>query len=107
MRYIDTKANKNKLRHCIEKGPYILTKLVTKAVPALCDEPGQQRSVQEETYANATLENQRLIDAEAEAIHVILNGIGDDIYLTVDACYTTREMWLVIKCLQQEESVYK
>ncbi|GJQ91830.1 putative reverse transcriptase domain-containing protein, partial [Tanacetum coccineum] len=41
MRYIDTKANKNKLRHCIEKGPYILTELVTEAIPAVGDEPGQ------------------------------------------------------------------
>ncbi|GJX41412.1 hypothetical protein Tco_0256402 [Tanacetum coccineum] len=34
MRYVDMKANKNELRHCIEMGPYILTELVTEAVPA-------------------------------------------------------------------------
>ncbi|GKC74721.1 integrase, catalytic region, zinc finger, CCHC-type containing protein [Tanacetum coccineum] len=33
MRYVDMKANKNKLGHCIEMGPYILTELVTEAVP--------------------------------------------------------------------------
>ncbi|GKA57347.1 hypothetical protein Tco_0756535 [Tanacetum coccineum] len=49
----------------------------------------------------------KLIDAEAEAIHMILNGIGDDIYSTVDTCSTTREMWLAIKCLQQVESISK
>ncbi|GKD46641.1 hypothetical protein Tco_1271286, partial [Tanacetum coccineum] len=53
------------------------------------------------------VESRKLIDAEAEAIHMILNGIGDDIYSTVDACSTTREMWLAIKCLQQGESINK
>nr|GEU88088.1 hypothetical protein [Tanacetum cinerariifolium] len=35
--------------------------------------------------------------AEKEAIHLILNGIGDDIYSTVDACQTTHEMWEAIE----------
>ncbi|GJV39136.1 hypothetical protein Tco_1417576 [Tanacetum coccineum] len=45
--------------------------------------------------------------APAEAIHMILNGISDDIYSTVDACYTAREMWLAIKRLQQGDSINK
>ncbi|GJT01394.1 hypothetical protein Tco_0822563 [Tanacetum coccineum] len=43
----------------------------------------------------------------AKAIHMILNGIGDDIYSTVDACATAREMWLAIERLQQGESINK
>ncbi|GJS16196.1 hypothetical protein Tco_0410668 [Tanacetum coccineum] len=46
-------------------------------------------------------------DAEAEAIHMILNRIGDDIYSTVDACSTAREMWLSIERVQQGESINK
>ncbi|GKF03036.1 hypothetical protein Tco_0029959 [Tanacetum coccineum] len=91
----------------IEKGPYVLTELVTEAVPVVGDEPGQPCRVQEETYANTTRENRKLIDAEAEAIHMILNGIGDEIYSTVDVCATAREMWLSIERLQQEESINK
>ncbi|GJS53774.1 hypothetical protein Tco_0627136 [Tanacetum coccineum] len=75
------------------------------AVPAVGDESGQPHRVQEETYANTTPENRRLIDAEA--IHMILNEIGDDIYSTMDACFTTREMWLAIERLQQRESINK
>ncbi|GJU42976.1 retrotransposon protein, putative, unclassified [Tanacetum coccineum] len=52
-------------------------------------------------------EKRRLIDAEAEVIHMILNGIGDDIYSTVDACLTAREMWLAIERLQQRKSINK
>nr|GEU49048.1 hypothetical protein [Tanacetum cinerariifolium] len=34
--------------------------------------------------------------AEKEAIHLILTGIGDDIYSTVDACQITQEMFVTI-----------
>ncbi|GKB66304.1 hypothetical protein Tco_0927716 [Tanacetum coccineum] len=52
-------------------------------------------------------ESKKLIDAEAEAIHMILDRIGDDIYSTVDACSTAREIWLAIERLQQGESIKK
>ncbi|GJS26601.1 hypothetical protein Tco_0487221 [Tanacetum coccineum] len=41
---------------------------------------------------NSLLKNKAHYDAEAEAIHLILTGIGDDIYSTVDACKTTRDI---------------
>ncbi|GKA33200.1 hypothetical protein Tco_0719567 [Tanacetum coccineum] len=65
------------------------------------------KGVEQENYANATLESRKIINAEAEAIHMILNGIGDDIYLTVDSYSTARKMWLAIEHLQQEESINK
>nr|GEY55685.1 hypothetical protein [Tanacetum cinerariifolium] len=40
-----------------------------------------------------------------EAIHLILTGIGDDIYSTVDAFQTAQEMWEAIERLQQGESL--
>ncbi|GKF76486.1 hypothetical protein Tco_0225930 [Tanacetum coccineum] len=66
--------------------PYILTKLVTPAVLAEGVNLEQPQMVREETYINTTPENRKLINAEAVAIHMILNGIGDNIYSTVDAC---------------------
>ncbi|GKA15990.1 hypothetical protein Tco_0695737 [Tanacetum coccineum] len=63
--------------------------------------------VEQETYANTILEKRRLIDAKAEAIHMILNGIGNDMYSTVDAFSNAWEMWLAIECLQQGESINK
>nr|GEW31948.1 retrovirus-related Pol polyprotein from transposon TNT 1-94 [Tanacetum cinerariifolium] len=68
---------------------------------------GHPRKVEQETYAHTTSENKRLNDTKAEAIHMILNGIGDDIYSTVDACSTARELWLAIKRLQQGKSINK
>ncbi|GJT22923.1 hypothetical protein Tco_0892860 [Tanacetum coccineum] len=86
MRYVDTKSNKKELKKCIFDVP-------EHTVP--------------ETYENALPENRAYIDVEAEAIHLILTGIGDDIYSTVDACTTAKEMWIAIERLQQGESLNK
>ncbi|GJR51341.1 hypothetical protein Tco_1401862 [Tanacetum coccineum] len=52
------------------------------------------------TFKNITPENHAHFDVEAEEIHMILSGIGDDIYSIVDACTTAQEMNLAI--LHQE-----
>nr|GEY58846.1 ribonuclease H-like domain-containing protein [Tanacetum cinerariifolium] len=54
-----------------------------------------------ETLTNMSPENKAHFLAEKEAIHLILTGIGDDIYSTVDACQTAQEMWEAIERLQQ------
>ncbi|GJS68322.1 hypothetical protein Tco_0682887 [Tanacetum coccineum] len=41
------------------------------------------------------------MNLKKEAIHLILTGIGDEIYSTVDACQTAQEMWEAIERLQQ------
>ncbi|GKB04351.1 hypothetical protein Tco_0832494 [Tanacetum coccineum] len=45
------------------------------------------------------------VAATEEAIFLLLTGIGDDIYSTVDACKTANEMWIAIERLQQGESL--
>nr|GFC03464.1 hypothetical protein [Tanacetum cinerariifolium]GFC50406.1 hypothetical protein [Tanacetum cinerariifolium] len=42
-------------------------------------------------------ENKAYFEAEKEAIHLILTGIRDEIYSTVDACQTAQEMWEAIE----------
>ncbi|GJZ78173.1 retrovirus-related pol polyprotein from transposon TNT 1-94 [Tanacetum coccineum] len=41
--------------------------------------------------------NKDHFESENEAIHLILAGIGDEIYSTVDACQTAHEMWEAIE----------
>nr|GEV03471.1 retrovirus-related Pol polyprotein from transposon TNT 1-94 [Tanacetum cinerariifolium] len=48
---------------------------------------------------------QAYFKAEKEAIHLILTGIGDEIYSTVDVCQTAQEIWEAIERLQQGESL--
>ncbi|GJW39983.1 hypothetical protein Tco_0065828 [Tanacetum coccineum] len=58
-----------------------------------------------ETVHNMSAENKLYFQAEKEAIFLLLTGIGDEIYSTVDACNTTNEMWIAIERLQQGESL--
>ncbi|GKC81597.1 hypothetical protein Tco_1137314 [Tanacetum coccineum] len=51
------------------------------------------------------LEKKAHYESEKEAIHLLLTGIGDEIYSTVDACKTTHEMWIPIERPQQGESL--
>nr|GEV01866.1 hypothetical protein [Tanacetum cinerariifolium] len=50
-----------------------------------------------ETPMNMSPANKAHFEAEKEAIHLILTGIGDEIYSTVDACHTAHEMWETIE----------
>ncbi|GKA26954.1 hypothetical protein Tco_0713122 [Tanacetum coccineum] len=99
MRYVDTKPNLKELKKCIFNGPYVMTRVLVLAKPATKTYPTVPEHTVQETYENTLPENHAYIDAEAEAIHMILSGIGDEIYSTVDACKTTQEMWTAIKRL--------
>nr|GEV73417.1 hypothetical protein [Tanacetum cinerariifolium] len=50
-----------------------------------------------ETYKSVTQEIRDQLNAEAEAVQIILTGIDNDIYSTVDACPNACEMWKAIK----------
>ncbi|GKD54832.1 hypothetical protein Tco_1288219 [Tanacetum coccineum] len=83
MRYIDTKPNIELLRKCIYEGPYEMTLVQLEDTPS--DDKNPRRP--------------------AEAVHMILNGIGNDKYSIVDAFPNAKEMWIFIKQLQQGESI--
>ncbi|GJZ62578.1 hypothetical protein Tco_0618715 [Tanacetum coccineum] len=60
-----------------------------------------------ETYSFVSAKKQKLIDAEAEAVHIILTGIDNDIYSAVDTCANAKETWLAIERLMQGENINK
>ncbi|GJU08905.1 hypothetical protein Tco_1125335 [Tanacetum coccineum] len=105
LRYIDTRPNGDALRKCILTGPYIPTMVTIPVVPATEDSPEVPAKTSVETVLNMTPENKAHYESEKEAIHLILTGIGDEIYSTVDACQTAQEMWEAIERLQQGESL--
>nr|GEY27337.1 copia protein [Tanacetum cinerariifolium] len=105
LRYIDTRPNGDALRKCILDGPYIPTIVVVLAVPTTKNSPAVPEHTTVETPQTMSPENKAHFESEKEAIHMILTGIGDEIYLTVDACKTAQEMWEAIKRLQQGESL--
>ncbi|GJT31668.1 retrovirus-related pol polyprotein from transposon TNT 1-94 [Tanacetum coccineum] len=103
--YIDTKNNGEGLKKCILNGPYVPTSVLIQAVPAAEGRPAVQQHTAIETVLNMTPENKEHFQSEKEAIFLLLTGIGDEIYSTVDACNTTNEMWIAIERLQQGESL--
>ncbi|GJU84843.1 retrovirus-related pol polyprotein from transposon TNT 1-94 [Tanacetum coccineum] len=105
LRYLDTKSNGEYLRKCIFEGPYTPTSVLIAAVEAAENIPPVAAHEEAETIHNMTTENKLYFQAEKEAIFLILTGIGDEIYSTVDACNTAKEMWTAIERLQQGESL--
>nr|GEU41839.1 hypothetical protein [Tanacetum cinerariifolium] len=86
-------------------GLYTPTTVVVPTVPATNDSPTVPEHTIVETPMNMSLENKAHYESEKEAIHLILTGIGGEIYSTIDACKTAQEIWEAIERLQQGESL--
>ncbi|GJT54373.1 hypothetical protein Tco_0989427 [Tanacetum coccineum] len=102
LRYIDTKPNGEGLRKSILSGPYMPSTVLVQAVAATEGNLAIQQHKTIETVLNMTPKNKEHFLSEKEAIFLLLTGIGDDIYSTVDACKTANEMWIAIERLQQD-----
>ncbi|GJT19766.1 hypothetical protein Tco_0878472 [Tanacetum coccineum] len=100
LRYIDTRPNGDALQKCILKGSYTLTIVTTPVVPVIENSLAVPKQTTVETVMNMTPENKAHFESEKEAIHLILTGIGDEIYSTGDACQAAQEIWEAIERLQ-------
>ncbi|GKF00393.1 retrovirus-related pol polyprotein from transposon TNT 1-94, partial [Tanacetum coccineum] len=58
-----------------------------------------------ENYKNVSQDIRDQLNAEAEAVKIILTGIDNDIYSTVYACPNACEMWKAIERLKQGELI--
>nr|GEZ70847.1 hypothetical protein [Tanacetum cinerariifolium] len=92
LRYIDTIPNDDALRKFILEGPYTPTTVLNQVVPATKNSLAVPEHTTIETILNMYPENKSHFESEKEAIHLILTGIGDEIYSTVDACKTAHEI---------------
>nr|GEU65262.1 hypothetical protein [Tanacetum cinerariifolium] len=91
LRYVDTRPNGESLRKCILSGPYKPTIVLVQVIKATDNSPAVPEHTTIETPTNMSPENKAHFLAEKEAIHLILTGIADDIYLTVYACQTAQK----------------
>ncbi|GJZ87932.1 integrase, catalytic region, zinc finger, CCHC-type containing protein [Tanacetum coccineum] len=107
LRYIEIRPNGDTLRKCILEGPYQPTTVTIQAVPAIADSPAVPERTVVETIMTMTPENKAHYESEKEAVHLLLTGIRDEIYSTVDACKTAHEMWIAIERLQQGKEIAK
>ncbi|GJU32449.1 hypothetical protein Tco_1176038 [Tanacetum coccineum] len=100
-RYIDTKPNNELIHYCLQNPPYKF-KWTEKIVPVV---EGSSKTTIEgymENYKNVSQDIPDQLNAEAEAVQIILTGIDNDIYSTVDACPNACEMCKAIERLKQE-----
>nr|GEX84186.1 hypothetical protein [Tanacetum cinerariifolium] len=103
-RYIDTKPNREHIHYCLENPPYELG----WKVKFINDAEGNPTTVTHqvfETFQNVEQVIRDQLNAEVEAVQIILTGIDNDIYSTVDACPNACEMWKAIERLKQGESI--
>nr|GEV82835.1 hypothetical protein [Tanacetum cinerariifolium] len=99
-RYIDTKPNHELIHYCLENPPYELG-WKDNRVP---DSDGNLTTTTErvfETYKNVTQDIRDQLNTEVEVVQIILTGVDNDIYSTVDACPNACEMWNAIERSQQ------
>nr|GEX19630.1 hypothetical protein [Tanacetum cinerariifolium] len=75
------------------------------AVETTNDSPAIPQHTSVETVANVSPDNKAHFQAKKESIFLLLTGIGDEIYSTVDSYKTANKMWIAIKRLQQGESL--
>nr|GEX41500.1 hypothetical protein [Tanacetum cinerariifolium] len=103
-RYIDTKSNHELIHYCLENPPYEVgwkDKEVSTSEGSLITTTERVH----ETYKNVSQEIRDQLNVKAEVVQIILTGIDNDIYSTVDACPNACEMWKAIKRLKQGESI--
>ncbi|GJY79991.1 uncharacterized mitochondrial protein-like protein [Tanacetum coccineum] len=103
-RYIDTKPNSELIHYCLQNPPYTY-QWTEKTVPVA---EGSSETTTErymENYKNVSQDIRDQLNAEAEAVQIILTRIDNDIYSTVDACPNACEMWKAIERLKQGESI--
>ncbi|GKB79449.1 hypothetical protein Tco_0946344 [Tanacetum coccineum] len=86
-------------------GPYTQSTVTIPVVHATDDSPEVPEQTAIETILNMSLENKEHYQSEKEAIHLLLTGIGDEIYSTVDACKIAHDIWIAIERLQHGESI--
>nr|GEZ38065.1 Gag-Pol polyprotein [Tanacetum cinerariifolium] len=75
---------------------------IDKEIPISEGSPITRTERFQETYKNVSQDIRDQLNAEAEAVQIILTGIDNDIYSTIDACPNACEMWKAIKRLKQE-----
>ncbi|GJR88709.1 hypothetical protein Tco_0212720 [Tanacetum coccineum] len=84
-RYIDTKPTNGLIHYCLANPPHKFT-WDEQTIPVSKGSSETRTEWYMETYRNVLEDIRKQLDAEAKAVQIILTGINNDIYSTVDAC---------------------
>nr|GFB55193.1 hypothetical protein [Tanacetum cinerariifolium] len=103
-RYIDTKPNHELIHYCLTNPPYELG-WIDKEISISKGSPITRTERFQETYKNVLQDIRDQLNAKAKAVQIILTGIYNDIYSTVNTCLNACEMWKAIERLKHGESI--
>ncbi|GKB60867.1 retrovirus-related pol polyprotein from transposon TNT 1-94 [Tanacetum coccineum] len=84
-RYINTKPNNELIHYCLQNPPYKF-KWTEKTVLVAEGSSETTKEGYMENYKNVSQDIRDQMNDEAEVVQIILTGIDNDIYSTVDAC---------------------
>ncbi|GJW82601.1 hypothetical protein Tco_0146576 [Tanacetum coccineum] len=91
-RYLNRKRETRKfLNNSIDDGPYVFKTI----------QPNENEDPRPKTEDDLTGDVLKQYEADIKAINLILISLPNDIYNSVDACQTAREMWLRVERLMQ------
>ncbi|GJV06027.1 hypothetical protein Tco_1343683 [Tanacetum coccineum] len=100
-RYIDTKPNSELIHYCLQNPPYTY-QWAEKTVPVVKGSSETTTERYMENYKNISQDIRDQLNAEAEAVQIILTGIYNDNYSTVDVCPNACEMFVTLVKQSQE-----
>nr|GEY36415.1 hypothetical protein [Tanacetum cinerariifolium] len=103
LRYAMSKANGKLLVNSIKNGPYIRRIIHEPDDPKSVPPIGE--STLEQTDDELTDQEAMQIDADDQAIQTILMGLSKDIYVAVDSCRTSNEIWLKVKQMMKGSTI--
>nr|GEV26244.1 hypothetical protein [Tanacetum cinerariifolium] len=103
-RYTDTKPNNELIHYCLKNPSYKFT-WADKEVPISEGSSVTTTETYMENYKNVSQDIRDQLNVEAEAVQIILTGIDNDIYSTINACPNACEMWKAIERLKQSELI--
>ncbi|GJR34132.1 hypothetical protein Tco_1209816 [Tanacetum coccineum] len=90
--YAKSKPNRKLIYNSIMNGPY-----VRRMIPDPDRKVPVAETFHEQTDDELTEKEVKQIEADDQAIQIILMGLPEDIYAAVDSCETAQEIWLRVQ----------
>ncbi|GJZ74495.1 hypothetical protein Tco_0638960 [Tanacetum coccineum] len=105
LRYVKSKPNGKLIYNSIMNGPYVRP-IIPKPGDSDCEVPVSE-TFHEQTDDELTEKEVKQMEADDQAIQIILMGLPEDIYVAVDSCETTQEIWFTSTDGESIESYYR
>nr|GEU63024.1 ribonuclease H-like domain-containing protein [Tanacetum cinerariifolium] len=99
--YCKSKPNGKILAKSIIEGPYKSRQILEPGNDTLTPPARDTYKLQTKDKLNET--EQKQVEADDQAIHILLLGLPSDVYAVVDSCHGANEMWHCIQRLKKDE----